>query len=171
MAREKLQLHVPATRPRLEHWTPENVRARFDEYFEECRNHGITPVIRGLAITALGITMEELTDREHGKTGEGTDKVGIIREIRRAKEVVRDWIDLALANGTAGASLIFYSKNALGYRETQDINVNQSTTITISHELPVDIYQGLSFSREAQGLQEGDTDTFEALPMVDNGGE
>ena len=93
---------------------------RIADYFNECHNEGLHPVVEGLAL-CLGTNTRTLLDWEHGVVK--TPPVSS-RTIKKAKQYIGDYDALLAAEGKMNPVFyIFRAKNFYGLKDQQDVVV------------------------------------------------
>jgi len=113
-----------------------------DDYFAKCEKKGEMPLLSGLAVH-LGVHRDTLWDYENGNnlnmdenlSKEEEEKNNIKRAcgdlIKKAKQRIDYAVDRLGFVAKNPAYAIFYKKSALGYRETDALDVNMDQTATI----------------------------------------
>ena len=93
---------------------------RIADYFNECHNEGLHPVVEGLAL-CLGVTHKTLWEWETGVTKHPPVERNIIK---RAKAYIGNYDAQLVAEGKLNpVTYIFRAKNYYGLKDQQDVVV------------------------------------------------
>lgn len=110
--------------PPIDRGDPEQVRERFNWYFDYCANNDMKPTVSGLA-ASIGVTRKVLW-----KWKSGIDRPQNYPIIEEAYDRLEELWEMYMMNGKINPpNGIFLGKNHFGYKDVQDVVVTPNNPL------------------------------------------